>query len=140
VISGVSYTAKAILIIRDLIREKMLFRSTLQERQIVASSHSPRSLQNQAMKREGYRSGLTFNPPPGNARLCMSPDARRAWPPTKYAGKRLDLNSRGFGIVRWTAARERRSCVAGLPDRVTRMRNKPYLCDELWRNWSQFAH
>jgi hypothetical protein len=43
VISGVSYTPKAILIIRDLIREKMRFRSTLQERQIVASSHSLRS-------------------------------------------------------------------------------------------------
>lgn len=101
VISGVSYTPKAILIIRDLIREKMRFRSTLQERQIVASSHSLRSLQNQAMKREGYRSGLTFNPPPGNANLSMSSDARNAWPPTKYAGQRLDLNSRGCGIVRW---------------------------------------
>ena len=33
---------------------------------------------NQAVKREADRSGLTFNPPPGNASLSMSPDARHA--------------------------------------------------------------
>ena len=30
------------------------------------------------MKREADRSGLTFNPPPGNASLSMSPDVRHA--------------------------------------------------------------
>ena len=34
---------------------------------------------NQAVKREADRSGLTFNPSPGNASLSMSPDARPAF-------------------------------------------------------------